>query len=151
MNVSPVATGLRTCSAAGPFRSLHRSTDTIQAGAFAINYLLLDEQPRQRCLDRCDRRAWPQSRWLQRSRDRVHQSFRSLEWRRTGCSAGWPARMSRPLAVKGAGACPSMFLNTRLAELSHVCPDCSARLLLALRATVVGHGHCAAFLETIAL
>ena len=24
--------------------------------------------------------------------------------------AGWPTRMSRPLAVKGGGACPSMFL-----------------------------------------
>lgn len=26
-----------------------------------------------------------------------------------GFSAGWPSRMSRPLAVKGGGACPSMF------------------------------------------
>ena len=30
-------------------------------------------------------------------------------------AAGWPSRMSRPLAVKGGGACPSMFSTPGLA------------------------------------
>ena len=42
--------------------------------------------------------------------------------------AGWPPRMSRPLAVKGGGACSKHVLNTRLAAARTLGARCHAKL-----------------------